>query len=118
MSAFSTYTANTVNQINQSAKATEVVGHLMAVAASGLLLLLAKCTLDQCLGTFDGCGTPCATLSFELFIAPLLLTLPFAKLLTASALSVSGLIARCAVTSSIGVWLVAVLLAHYRYLLL
>jgi hypothetical protein len=87
--------------------ASQVFGYALAIGASAALIWLARDTLVWCYGSW-GCGTPCASSSIELLIAPVVLVLPFIKLLTAKGLSTSGLIARCAVTCGIGVWAVTI----------
>jgi len=85
------------------------VVYTIAVSASVAMIALSKTTVSDCYGNY-GCGTPCATSSMELVVAPVILILPFVKILTAPALQGIGLIARCAITSGIGVWGVAMAL--------
>ena len=79
---------------------------MLAVLCSSALIWLSQDALFWCFGMTGSCGTPCATASFELLIAPIIFTLPFINILRAKSLSTTGLIARCAVTSGIGVWVV------------
>jgi hypothetical protein len=98
--------------------ALQVVGCALAVLSSTTLIWLAHNTLVWCYGYSGGCGTPCASSSFALLIAPIVLVLPFVRLLAAKGLSTLGLIARCAVTSGIGVWGVAIAILARNGLLL
>ena len=81
---------------------------MLATVYSICMILLTGSTLLSCVSIQGGCGTPCATSALEMLIAPALLVLPFLKLLWAENLPVEGLVARCAVTSSVATWVVAI----------
>ena len=90
--------------------ALQVLGCTLAVLCSAALIWLAHQSLFTCYNSFGICGTPCVTTSFDLLVAPLVLSLPFVRLLGAKNLSVLGLLSRCAVTSGIGVWVVSIVI--------
>jgi len=86
--------------------ALQLTGHTLAGASSVALIWLSQNTLLTCYQNWGTCGTPCATASAELMVAPIVLVLPFAQLFFARELPASGLFARCALTGGAGVWLV------------
>lgn len=77
----------------------------VVIMCSATLLWLCQDTLCVCFNTIGApCGTPAATASFWLLIAPLFLSLPFLKLLWAKNLATAGAVARGALTVALGIW--------------
>ena len=89
-------------------------GCVAAILGAAALIWLAREAVFWCYSLWGTCGTPCAMALFELWIAPVILVLPFARLLTAKSLSRFGLAARCAVTCGLGVWIVAMALVQTK----
>ena len=87
------------------------------LASLGLLAIIYSGFRDciDCIGS--RCGTPCAKSSSYILLAPIVFTLPYISFLWANKLTILGLVARCAVTSGIGVWLAAMaVIVHLGYL--
>lgn len=88
---------------------------LLTLLTSGTLLWLCFDTLNICFVNYGApCGTPGATASFALLIAPLLLTLPFLKTLWVKPQGRDELVARCALTSATAIWGVSLLVLTFK----
>ena len=93
-------------QINE--KAVHLAGlfvYSLAIGCSAVLIWLAQHTLFLCFDTIGApYGTPIVRAALFLLSAPAVLTAPFTPLLWAKNLPKFGLIARCAVTTGLGIW--------------